>query len=354
MQSVIGALRVNLGLDTAEFQKGSKKAANDLAQMKTRFLAVAGVATAFGTALGAAALKGAAGIDRVAKEARRLDASIGGFRALQMAAEEAGVPLEAITGSVQTMNRELAKGGTGTTAALTALGLVAADLQGLDADKQIALIADQIEAMGLTGGETSAVLQGLGIRSKEFILAVSDGGEVIRSARADIDDYGLALSAVDATRIEVANDAIGRLGLIGQYASEQLALRVVPALGQMAQAMTDSLREGGLLRGVIDGLVANLERMTTYIGVAVAAFGGRFVIALVAARVATFSLGGAFVFLKGALLRTGIGILVVGAGELVYQFSKLVSAAGGFGAAMGLLGDVAIETFNRIKFRCYI
>ena len=51
----------------------------------------------------------------------------------------------------------------------------------------------------------------------------------------------------------------------------------------------------------------------------------------------------ALVILRGALIRTGIGALIVGAGELVYQFSKLVEGAGGFGAALGLLKDLASE-----------
>ena len=55
--------------------------------------------------------------------------------------------------------------------------------------------------------------------------------------------------------------------------------------------------------------------------------------------------------LRGALIRTGIGALIVGAGELVFQFTRLVSGAGGFGNAMGLLKDVVVEVWERIKMR---
>jgi hypothetical protein len=70
---------------------------------------------------------------------------------------------------------------------------------------------------------------------------------------------------------------------------------------------------------------------------------------MVAARVATLSLAGSLVALRAALIRTGIGALVVGAGELVFQFTRLVQAAGGFGNALDLLKDVAVEVFTRIK-----
>ena len=53
--------------------------------------------------------------------------------------------------------------------------------------------------------------------------------------------------------------------------------------------------------------------------------------------------------MRGALIRTGIGALIVGAGELIYQFGRLVSGAGGFGKAMALLGDFVSEVWERIR-----
>src|SRR5690606_2322129 len=43
--------------------------------------------------------------------------------------------------------------------------------------------------------------------------------------------------------------------------------------------------------------------------------------------------------------------LIVGAGELVYQFTRLVSATGGIGEALSLLTDVAAEAWDRIALR---
>jgi hypothetical protein len=118
----------------------------------------------------------------------------------------------------------------------------------------------------------------------------------------------------------------------------------------MAQGITNSLRAGGALRGVLDGLASNVQRLTTYLAVAVTGFGVRYVAALVAAKVATATLAGSMVFLRGALIRTGIGALIVGAGELVYQFSRMVSGAGGFGEALSLLKGVAAEVWDRMRF----
>ena len=56
----------------------------------------------------------------------------------------------------------------------------------------------------------------------------------------------------------------------------------------------------------------------------------------------------ALVLLRGALIRTGIGALVVGAGELVYQFTRLVERVGGLGEAFRLLSDLASEVWGRV------
>jgi len=50
MSSVIGALRVNLGLDSANFERGAKRVQSPLASMRKQFAAIAGVAAAMGLA----------------------------------------------------------------------------------------------------------------------------------------------------------------------------------------------------------------------------------------------------------------------------------------------------------------
>lgn len=322
-----------------------------LSRMRGLFSAVAGGAVALGAALSAAAMKGAQDIDRAAKAARRLDISVGSFRALELAAGEAGIPLSALTNDLQNVARELANLGTSGNAdrALERLGLAVSDVADLEASDRLAKIADRVQELGLSSGQASAVLRDLGVRNREMVLLMMQGGDAIRAAKGDIDDYGLAISSVDAARIEKANDALGRLGLITQYAGQQLAIGLVPALGRMADMMTNSLREGGALRALIDGLVGNVDRLGTYLATAATMLGGRYVAALVAARLATFTFSGALVALRGALIRTGIGALVVGAGELVYQFGRLVRAAGGFGEAMSLLGDLAAGVWEGIK-----
>lgn len=107
----------------------------------------------------------------------------------------------------------------------------------------------------------------------------------------------------------------------------------------------------GASSGVATALIFvadNLERFAAYAMAFAGFMAGRWVAAFVAARVASFSLAGALTVLKGAIIRTGIGALIVAAGELIFWFGKLVKGAGGIGEAFRLLGGLAYEVGQRI------
>lgn len=346
--SVIGALRVNLGLDSAQFERGTGKAQKSLRNMRNQFAAVAGAAAAMGVAITAMAIKGGNDIDRVVKGARRIDGTAGSFQALELAASEAGVSLSGLTNDIQTMNRELSSGSSGAIKALDRLGMSADDLLSMDADERVATIADRVKELGLTAGQATDLLRDLGIRNREMALLMIQGGAAIRDARDDIRSYGLEIDDALGAKIEEANDRIARLGIVSQYLGQRLAAELVPAMGAFANSITEAMREGGALRGVIDGLVDNLQLMVSVTAVAVAALGVRYVGALVLAKLSTITLTGALVALRTALLRTGIGALIVGAGMLVDQLAQLRIATGSWGETLSALGTVSQEVWERM------
>ena len=171
----------------------------------------------------------------------------------------------------------------------------------------------------------------------------------LRQATQDVRDFGVVVSETDADRIERANAAISRLGLIWRGLSNQLAAAAAPALEAVANAMAALARTTGPLGIAIRGLFDNLGRLASYAATFAGIMAGRWVAGLVAAAVSVRGLATALVVLRAALIRTGIGALIVAAGELVYQFGRLVAGAGGFGEALSLLGDVAAEVWERIK-----
>lgn len=344
-QSVIGSLRVNLGLDSAEFSKGVQKTQASTKDLAKRFAVLGAAAASLATAIGAMAISSANEIDKTVKAARRLDSSVLGFRALEMAAGEAGVSLSSLTNDVQTMNREIAAGTKNAIKALNTLGLSAKDLEGLEADQKLALIADRIQEMGLDAGQATALLRDLGVRNREMVLALISGGDAFRAAREDVKSYGLALSTIETDSIEKANDQMGRLGIVTQYLGEQLALKIVPTLGAFAQVVTDSMRSGGLLRTVIDGLVDNLETAARAVASLTAWFGIRLVASMALARAGVLSLASVFGVLRAAIASTGFGILVIAAGEIVFALYDIVARSSSVVEALDKVYSVGKAVF---------
>ncbi|APX88643.1 hypothetical protein BV394_01945 [Brevirhabdus pacifica] len=192
-------------------------------------------------------------------------------------------------------------------------------------------------------------------------------GRSVQNVSFQIGDFAAQVGAGTAASVALGQQMpqlLGGFGVLGAAMGAVVAIAVPLSnvLFKMTAGAIDLSAAFPILAGSFSGVssiaetfdkvvgfaVENLERVVFIAGTAAALFAGKFVVGLVAARVATMSLAGALTFLRGALIRTGIGALVVGAGELVYQFSRLVRGAGGFGEAMAILKDVASEAFGRI------
>lgn len=311
------------------------------------------LAAALGVTVGvAASIRGISNalsrLDDIAKQARSIDATANGLRAVQLAAGDAGVSAEAATTALQQMTRELARAerGTGPAAdALRRLGLSASELARMDADERLAAIADAARDAGLSAGQSADLLRDLGVRSREMALALIDGGDAIRDARQELVRLGLALDATDLAAVEAANDALARMGMVARSFGDTVAVTLAPALQGLAEAFTRAGGEAGVFRAVAERIGFALSQIANVVTLAIDGFqaladqiGG--------ATLAVSGLVAGLVALRAGLLRTGIGALIVGAGELAFRFDKLADSAGGFRVLMGQLGQAATQFFG--------
>jgi len=244
---------------------------------KAMAAAAAGVLTA---AASLRALTSAIGrIDAMDEAAQSIDGTVNALRALELATGEAGIAQGDLMSTMQAMNRELAKAqeeGGPAADALKKIGLNAKDLAAMDADARLAAIADAMHGMGLSAGQATAVLQDLGVRSKEMSVALLGGGDAIRAARSDIASLGLELSKSGIEAVTRANDALGRMGLAAEALGNQIAVVLAPVLERMASAFVNSMRDGGALRSVIDGLGVAFSIVAGTIELAIGAISGAF------------------------------------------------------------------------------
>ncbi|UPH70221.1 phage tail tape measure protein [Abyssibius alkaniclasticus] len=322
-----------------------------LAAFSRRVRIAAAAAVAAAAAAGVAMVRsGLQTVDAQAKLAQSLGTTVASIQTLERAGELAGVSMSGIEQATKDLTRRLsqAAAGTGPAAdALDRLGLSATDLIALPLDQRVGAINAAIESF-VPAAERAAVAGQLFGEEGSIAMSRIDTA-TLRQATEDVLAFGVVVSEQDADQIERTNDAISRLGLVWRGLSNQLAVAAAPALEAVANAMAAVASRTGPLGIAIRGLFDNIGRLTTYAATFVAFLAGRWVAGMAAAALSVRGLATALVLLRGALIRTGIGALIVGAGELVYQFTRLVSGAGGFGEAMSLLKDLAVEVWDRIK-----
>ncbi|MGO3056991.1 MAG: hypothetical protein ACTID3_08675 [Halomonas sp.] len=281
----LGSLTLDMVLKTGNFTGPMDKAQRDtqrqMRQMeKDAKKAAAGIAAiAVGAAAGAAGLyaytkSNMDTIDANAKLARSLGGTIDGLRAVNMAASDSG--LDGMEASLNRMNRRLGAvemNGGPALKTVERLKLNLQEMKNMDVDQQLAYVADRIRDSGVSAQEAARHLQQLGFEQRGATELFLKGGDAIRNARQEIEDYGLSISMVDAAAIEQANDAIARIGLSSEAMGNAVAVRLAPALNDMADsinAVTKAFHAGDydlqieVMKGLAAGVAGAAGAYVTY------------------------------------------------------------------------------------------
>ncbi|WP_376872390.1 hypothetical protein [Albirhodobacter sp. R86504] len=350
--STVAALRATLGLDGSAFRQGLNAAKGEASAFSSTLQKlIAPVAAAIGVAFSGAAIRNQmAYIDAQAKMAQSLGTTSASLQVMERAGELAGVSLDSVEQSAKDLQRRLsqaASGGGPVADALAKIHLNAQDLMALPLDQRVAAINGAINEF-IPAAQRAAIAGQLFGEEGSLLMTRLDPATISQAA-TEISSLGYAISELDANKIEQANDAISALGLIGDGLVSQITVALAPALDAMARGLAAVMAVGGPVRETIRVLGEQMGRLASYALVAATALSAQFVAGVAIAVVQTFRLTGALAALRVALMRTGIGLLIVAAGELVYQFTRLVKGAGSFGTAMSAVKDVAVEVWERIK-----
>ena len=136
-----------------------------------------------------------------------------------------------------------AAGGTGPAVdALSRLGLTAGELSRMPLDERISKINDAIEKF-IPSAEQAAVAGQLFGEEGSIAMSRIDTA-TIRQASQDIRDFGVAVSEIDAAKIQKTNDALSRLSLITTGLGNRIAAEVAPALERFADIVGDLFKKG--------------------------------------------------------------------------------------------------------------
>lgn len=289
---------------------------------------------------------------RVAQATAQFNVAASEVTGIGAALTAVGVQAEAggtvIGRAFQSINDAVRQGGEELTAFTQITGLSSAALKNLFLEDPTAAFQSLIEGLGrinASGGDVTAALEAVGlegVRVVQVLGTLATRSDVLADALAManaewVENTALNQEAATAAQaftaqVQVMQNAINEAGV---------------ALGEMiAPALLVGVRG---LTAVFQTLAENMDRVATYAATAAVAGMIAFRGAIFAAATAAWGFVSALVATRAALIRTGIGLAVVAAGELVYQFLQLVEKTGGWGNALSLLGEVAAGVWDGIS-----
>lgn len=226
------------------------------------------------------------------------------------------------------------------------VGVTADQFARLSGPEALQLYVDSLEKAGLNQQEMTFYLEAMASDATRLIPLLRNGGEEMNRFGDRAEALGFVLDQRATQALQKAQIAlIGAQQAITGVAN-QLASALAPAVEAMANAFTNLMMAGNpfrdLLNAIFDRIPAYLSTVTAF-----AAFmAGKYVAALVAARVATMTFAASLVAVRAALIRTGLGALVVLLGEVIYQITQASEKVGGFGTLLAMIGDIFVKAFN--------
>lgn len=328
--SVIGALRVTLGLDSAQFDKGAKGSARTLKAMRGQLIAVSAVAASVSAALGGltiATAKTAAEITRLSQVSNTAPEVLQRWTA---ATKTVGIEQEKLSDILKDVNDRvgdfLTTGG-GPMADFfekiaPKVGITAdafRDLSGADA---LQLFVSSLEKANLSQAEMTFYMEAMASDSTLLLPLLRDNASEMTRLGESAATLGAVMSNETVAALNSANIAVGEVSLAFQGMRNRIAGELAPALESIAMGFANAMREGAVLREVTDTIIQNLDVLAAATGAVVAVMGVRYVAAMAIARGATVSFTGAV-----ALARAALAALT---GPLGLIYSAIGLAAGAF------------------------
>lgn len=240
----IGALHVSLGLNSAQFETGLKKAGTGLSHFgKKAGLALAGVAAAAAAAAAAlgVAVKGAIDhADTLSKTAQKIGVTTEALSRLEWAAKLSDVSLEGLANGLKKLSQNLFEVGSGAGATakrgFDALGISVTKSDGSlrAADDVLADVADKFSRMEDGTAKTAIAVALFGRAGAELIPLLNEGRDGLKDMADEADRLGLTISTKTGKAAEAFNDSLTRLNAVFAGIVNRVMESLIPSLQEIA------------------------------------------------------------------------------------------------------------------------
>lgn len=177
-------------------------------------------------------------IDELAKMAQRIGATTQEMQVLHRIAELDGIGIEAMNSNLMRMNKVLGEASLGLGGAgkvLEQFGLDAKQLIQLPVSERVAQIAEAIAKIPNQAQRAALATALFGRSGVTMLVALQKGRDVVDDMFSEMEGTGELFSAEDASRVEEMNDAMTRLwGVFGAF-SNQIVIKVAPAITELIE-----------------------------------------------------------------------------------------------------------------------
>jgi hypothetical protein len=261
--AIIGALRVVLGADTAQLDKGLKDAQGSLSRFGS-MVKTAGVAAvgALAGALGGVgyAIKGVIDeADNLGKLAQSIGIPVEELSKLKHVADLSGVGLEDLGKSVIKLSRSMSEvaGGNVTGAAAMAfssLGISVRDAAGRmkSSDSVMGEVADKFADMKDGANKTALAVALFGRAGASMIPMLNQGSAAINEAKREAEDLGLVIDKKTSAAAEIFNDNLTRLARVMSGVWVQVSGQLAPELARLSTIFVNLAKDGGLAKSAAE------------------------------------------------------------------------------------------------------
>jgi len=294
MVAKVGSLVADLGLNTAKFEAGIKKSQ----KLTTRFTKSASkqfralrksvnnlggqfarLGTMIAAIIGPAALvamtkRSLEVVDAQAKLADTLGISIKALAGFELAGQRTGATAEQVKKSLEKLAVNVSDAATGIGTAKDAfdkLGLSGQHLIKLPLDEQFKLIADRMKAVENSTVKVGIAYDIFGRQGTNMIKLLELTSDELDGFADRAEKIGTAISRIDASKIEAANDAMLEASMAAAAFGNIIAVKVSPILVRLAEDYTEATVQAN---GHRDAVTSGMNAIISSVGFALDTLNG--------------------------------------------------------------------------------
>lgn len=354
-QSVIGALRVSLGLDSAKFETGARRAGSTAQKLAGNLQKVGAAISVVGAGIVAVVRGQLSAAEQIGRQAQIANAGVVEFQRFAIAAREVGIEQDKLSDILKDVNDKvgdfLTTGGGPLKDFFEQIapqvGVTAEQFRNLSGPQALQLYVDSLEKANLSQAEMTFFLEAIANDATALIPLLRDNGaEMNRLADAGA-RAGAIISEETVAAAMQFQESLRQIGLVLSGVVRQIAADLAPIMADLADTIADLAERFGRLSPEMRKFAAALAAITVVAGPLAIAI-GTVTKAILAMRVAALAFTGPF-GLAVALLGTAAAAFLLlrdNAEQVETPVDTAREAIDGLNAAMGVFSSSASPTMR--------